>query len=585
MGETKTNTFWRSIISARYSRLVGFVAAMCLFVIFGFALVPVCDKPEDTFAAPTPSTTTLAMTTPSVSLSLALSDVAGTFAVSNPASFSVTTNNYTGYALSIRAKEDNANNSKLINGSHVLNSISAATADGTGFNVGDWGYKPSKLNSSDNTDFLPAPTYAGSVLNATTTANSTADNYFLAIAAKANVNTVSGTYSNTFVLAAVPNAVNYTITYNKNTTDTVSNMPTTQSGELSTNDVILSANTPSRTGAIFLGWCNGTTTQVVNITTDDSCNGTTYAAGATYPTSMQTANTAELKAMWRVLPPAGTFNRAYYDAGKTTVTVSGTKYYQMQEMTTDICTAVTTGNTGQLVDNRDNTVYNIGKMQDGFCWMLDNLALDVVANKNKLSSSNTASSDTALGYLKNGGGTTSDFYSVSSAAYWNGSNDDGHSALVYTNLKNTTNTTDSLVEARTWKYGVLYNLCAASGGASCRNGNRYNAYLLGSICPVDWHIPSAGPIAAIGPYSKTDEWQNLKRKGNIRTALHLPFSGGIYNNTLSGQGTEGYFWASTGANSSTRSGFYTSAESTTNKTIQPAGQFRMAAVRCIANYQ
>ena len=293
----ETKTFLGSIVSAKYSRLIGVSAAAVLFVISALVLAPVCKTQDDTFAAPTPSTTTLAMTTPSVSLSLALDDAAGTFAVSDPASFSVTTNNYTGYALSIRAKEDNANNSKLINGNYALNSISSAAVDGTGFSVGDWGYKPSKLNSADNTDFLPSPTYAGSVLNATTTANSTADNYSLAIAAKADYTTITGTYSNTFVLTAVPNPVNYTITYDKNTTDNVTNMPAAQVGTLSDQDIIISSTVPSRAGYNFDGWCDG---DVTTTSGTQSCSGIEYNPGAVYAASMQTANTSNLKAIWNV---------------------------------------------------------------------------------------------------------------------------------------------------------------------------------------------------------------------------------------------------------------------------------------------
>lgn len=576
MGETKTNTFWRSIVSARYSRLVGFVAAMCLFVIFGFALVPVCDKPEDTFAAPTPSTTTLAMTTPSVSLSLALNDAAGTFAVSDPASFSVTTNNYTGYALSIRAKVDDANSTKLVNGNYALNSIAAATADGTGFSVGDWGYKPSKLNSVDNTDFLPAPTYAGNVLNATTTANSTADNYSLALAAKADLSTKSGTYTNTFVLTAVPNVTLYSITYNANTTDSVSNMPSNQIGDTSSAvSITLSSNTPTRSGYSFSGWCD------VVPDNSGSCTGNSYAAGDPYDINQTTANNVILYARWAVAD-SNPIRLAMRNAGKTMRTASdGNDYYQMQDMSSTICNAVTTPTAAdysdtpeaQLVDNRDGKVYWVAKLKDGHCWMTQNLDHDIVTTANFYTPQNTdvmanwtagrATIDARSGTVT---GWTNDYntpYSVDVGDwYWTDTwfkND----STVYNYLRNG----ESDVFKRTafpgnGAHGHVGNYYNWSAALAMNNTSSYTASTVrditknpqSSICPAGWRLPTIFN-------SSTDSKNEYRYLLNLYNAypttggsrdqllaaapLYFIRGGVISSTTVSGSGLYGYYWSST----------------------------------------
>ena len=53
----------------------------------------------------------------------------------------------------------------------------------------------------------------------------------------------------------------------------------------------------------------------------------------------------------------------------------------MQEMTSAICDNAAVGTTGQLYDRRDNKPYWVTKLADGNCWMTQNLALDLSANK------------------------------------------------------------------------------------------------------------------------------------------------------------------------------------------------------------
>ena len=63
------------------------------------------------------------------------------------------------------------------------------------------------------------------------------------------------------------------------------------------------------------------------------------------------------------------FDEAYAAAGKE----KRNGYYQMQDATPEICAAVAEGKVGLVIDTRDDTVYHIGKLADGNCWLLDNL--------------------------------------------------------------------------------------------------------------------------------------------------------------------------------------------------------------------
>ena len=275
-------------------------ASVVLFFVFTISIIfPFSGITDNADATITQSTTTLTLSNANVDLDLTVDNLTDAFAASTPADFTVTTNNYTGYTLSILAATSDANATKLVNtknSEHVFNSISSASTESE-FNVGNWGYLPSKLNSAVNTKYQPAPTSAGTTLDVTSAANSTANNYSITLGAKAGSSTPAGSYTNSFTLSAVANPVTYSITYNKNTTDTVSNMPSTQSGTIGSTDIKLSSSTPTRDHYTFQGWCTTTPTTSNGV---DSCSGTTYQPGATYNTNKTTANTLALKAMWKI---------------------------------------------------------------------------------------------------------------------------------------------------------------------------------------------------------------------------------------------------------------------------------------------
>lgn len=203
-----------------------------------------------------------------------------------------------------------------------------------------WGYKPSKYQQtvqgetsivSNTSNYLPAPSIGGDVLDITSTANSTANTYTLSFGAKVDMDLPKGTYTYTYVLQAVANPTVYNITYNPNASDGVSSMPSPnpQIVELSggtdvTHSIAtLSSATPTRTGYTFNGWCDVATT--FNSTTrNQECSGTIYDPGDTYGID-QTADGSNimLYAIWNANEYTITFEP---HNGESTITWTNRKY-------------------------------------------------------------------------------------------------------------------------------------------------------------------------------------------------------------------------------------------------------------------
>ena len=234
-----------------------------------------------------------------------LPSASGTFA-STSSNITARTTYTHGYTLGIKASS--ANNNALINTSNssktipsITSSISENDFSSSASYNNKWGIKPSKLNSSSNTNYLPAPTSTSlTVLDKTTAANSTNNSYTIGLGTKVDSTQTPGTYENTFVFTVTANGAPYTINYNANTADTVTNMPSPnpQTGETFATSINIASTVPARNGFNFKGWC---TAQVADGAT---CTGTTYnpnGGGTNLSWAIdQTAatNTLTLYAMW-----------------------------------------------------------------------------------------------------------------------------------------------------------------------------------------------------------------------------------------------------------------------------------------------
>ena len=284
---------------------------------------------------------TLTLTLDSLIMSVEVSPSAnGVFAKSEDYGISVSTNNFTGYTLSIKA-ENSTDLVGVSNPNNTLPSISTAISEATyssnsAYN-NTWGYRPSQyvttsggINTTiENTNFLPSPTTSGTLIAVTESANNNADNYSIAIGARANYAQASDSYSNSFIITAIGNPVAYSIYYNANTTDAVNNMPTSPQGAsvpggTATIDskATLSDKTPTRTGYNFVGWCDVATTDDAN-TGSQTCPGNTYQASAYYGIDQTTDPTnINLYAIWQSKTYTITLNKNGGTGGSNTATAT-----------------------------------------------------------------------------------------------------------------------------------------------------------------------------------------------------------------------------------------------------------------------
>ena len=268
-----------------------------------------------------------------------------------------------------------------------------------------------------------------------------------------------------------------------------------------------------------------------------------------------------------------TFDEAYELAGKTKYN----GYYTMQDSTSAICANINTGQTSTLIDIRDDAIYRVAKLADDRCWMLDNLALDLMDTDVKtamLDSTNTKTNASyqTLTYLFNGNGsspyagiavanaTSTNYYNrptIAKSGTCNNAycvNDPTSGKWSYDSVTQTTiNGVTSYVQG---KIGIYYNFCAASAGSYCYassaavDGPDTAIDAAEDICPSGWRMPTGGAISTSGNNNGGGEFQNLYNKyGNnaksFQEALSTPLSGRFSSGKAYIQGNYGDFWSST----------------------------------------
>ena len=232
-------------------------------------------------------------------------------------------------------------------------------------------------------------------------------------------------------------------------------------------------------------------------------------------------------------------------AGSATISVTSRALSPIQNFN---CSSLSTGSTEEVYDKRDNKVYLIGKLADNNCWMLDNLALDPTtltqaqlygtgADAGKM----TNASNTTLGYLKNGGGSSP--YTNYAVATATSTNYYDRPAINADSIDVVPNGAPSGGEGSN-KVGVYYNYCAASAGSYCYASGSGTGDSSEDLCPAGWRMPTGGSSgeykALYDQYSSASEGQAVA----FKNALSTPLSGSFYNGSEYHQGSDGIFWSS-----------------------------------------
>ena len=440
------------------------------------------------------------------SVELDVDSMAGTFASSssdNSATFSVATNNFSGYTLTISGNDDEG---KLYDSAkqNFLSSLSSATTE-TDFSAtsqtdlnGKWGYKPSKFNSAVNEDYLPAPTTTAATIDTTAAANTTANDYSISLGIRADYTTLADTYTNTFTIIAVPNPIAYVITYDANTTDTVSNMPAAQNSTTSATSITLSDKTPIRENYDFKGWC----TVAPATTNPDTCTGTTFQPGDTYGIDQASENITTLYAMWEEQ-------------------IAG----YIQDYTYVQCETNAQNHAVKVIDKRDDKVYTV-RYINGLCTMTQNLNFELTSGM-ILSPATTNVKTTktlgTIGSLTTNGNTGS-----------------------YTRAR-TAKTTDTAIV----NPGLHYNYCAATAEEICADSTTGStAEATEDVCPAGWRLPTHDEQTSI-----TGTTQGSYSTANV-TAFSAVAAGNYSSGSLNFSGTRGYWWSSTASSATGRYNLY-----------------------------
>lgn len=233
----------------------------------------------------------------------------------------------------------------------------------------------------------------------------------------------------------------------------------------------------------------------------------------------------------------------------------------MQEATAEQCTNMTAGEEVNLIDDRLNKTsnkkfsYKVGKLADGKCWMLQNLALE----------SGTAltpgDSDIDNNYTLPG----SDFIEEDVVST-------GH----------IDNTDDTVTRNNRTNGGTYYSYSVATAGTGTGSTNYHNA--TSSICPKNWRLPTSYTNdGGEGDFTKLYAAYN-SNQAQLQTALHRAATGVCY--TQGGgycplDAVTSSYWSSTIKNASTSYGLVINTSS-----VNPTGDVsrssdKLSTIRCV----
>ncbi|MBO7657237.1 hypothetical protein J6S55_01130 [Candidatus Saccharibacteria bacterium] len=638
------------IKKSRDIRIAGSISSILLLLIFITTICPIVIHVSSIEATGTASNSyiNISQGKSSAGLELLVHNTDGTFATtteSDLAEFGVTTNNSSGYTLTISGNENSSNLTNVTTGTSftsISNATTAAAFDNSVFN-GKWGYKPSKYNSSDNSDFLPAPTTTASTLDTTAIANSNANIYTIALGARADYSTPAGTYTNTFTLSAVGNPVTYTLNFADNTGDnSIANMPETLSSTTMKTSVALPTNIPTRTGYTFAGWCDGTATN-----NDTSCSGTIYQPSTVSSTvyfdfinQTSVTNIATLYTTWTpnvhnlTIDFAGTGVESVKICSVTgnctgnnikgTVSTSGGSVSNLQESTayylyptfTDgygldswvkissqgSLSSTTAANPSFTIGTADGRVRIVGKtnmmaLQDVTLSTCPTSPQEVYDNRDdqiytiqKLADGNcwmlnnlNLGATTLTRDLTSANTNLTTTIVASTFNSWKKSSGSGaytDGEFIPITTSNSANGLDTDSVSMT-KYGTLYNYYTTSAGTFSLGLNRITQ----DICPKGWRLPIGGEAGEFQVLYDNQNYNSInKMRGSIQDGgLAFNLAGFFYLSTPMSQGTNSAYWSSTINKKTDSSSIHALTVSDTNVSPDASniGYQRGGSVRCM----
>ncbi|MBR5027003.1 InlB B-repeat-containing protein [Candidatus Saccharibacteria bacterium] len=291
----------------------------------------------------------------------------------------------------------------------------------------------------------------------------------------------------------------------------------------------LRKNTIYKPGYLFLGW-----------STNASDTTAIYANEASYTApSISTSTNVTLYAIWEATVTLQTFN----------------------------CSSLTNiGDSVTIPDIRDGEMYEVRKMEDGNCWMMTNVRLDLSNLQQDISATNTNNptakfiSDVNLLHPASTDGWCTDFSEAC---------DD---KILY----NTVNIGDQTVGSGSSdnlpydSYGIYYNYYTATAG---HDGYESMNHLLaaGDLCPYGWHMPTG---------TSYGELANLASLGGTAS---FAYGGNYYASGVSTSRSHVmYYWILDKTYSKGMGPFYTYSGTGFSNSSWP--QYYGSTMRCVADH-
>ena len=474
----------------------------------------------------------------------------------------------------------NSTTNSLYKDGNTTSSAAIAATNGT-YNVpavlgmNTWGYAVPGLNNFDSSYSTDSPNLVslfakvplgGSedlIYQQSTTTDKSLDVYY---AVKANTALPSGTYYNNVAYTAVST--------DDSASDIASVSPSTteklEGGEQLS--IATNLNIPaSSAGAVNVTVGGKTCTNVNSVNSESgqlmiTCLSPSHSSGH-YDVSIEIPN----------------YNKNYFIANAIEYiakyqTLEDIKF--MQDITPEICTNTSVHTSATLTDIRDGNTYEVRKLKDGNCWMVQNLKLDLSTNRT----------------------LTSDTTDLNSKTSWLPNNNTQEVDGVDWGLYDLQSSIDTTRSYHNDEYGNLYNYyaaTAASGDYSAASGNSPD-----SICPKGWGLPEneststswGGLLKAYSLEKDNAESINLIQEYPISLLLGgyylqdantsttdpnvLAAQGRVYN-----QGKHGHFWSRSVRNNQFVYYLYINIGNTGVPRLRTDGTHRKAggrSIRCVS---
>ena len=367
-----------------------------------------------------------------------------------------TPNGYQLYLNSTTGSTDIYNNTDTEQERNHFTATTGTKASPVSLTSNSWGYS---LASSPTTfsKVEASSSASDSLISSGSKTSGTGDNLGVTYGFKADTKLTPGTYTTSVTYTAVAEVPSYTISSVSPNNFSVSdiNQPitiitTTPATELGLGTITARITDSTNTNSVNLTNCTETTVTV---------SGTSYrAASCTYPGGLPVSINnykVELTSSWH---------------SATYVLNNAITIYQatMQNFTQANCTSLTESTAAEdhrtrLKDIRDGKYYNVSKLADGNCWMVQNLALDggrtLYPNDSNVMESKTI-----------------------------GPNIDVNSGETDTSQVSSIDATNTDEKGNI--YGNLYNWNAATATTGTLSTPAVNMSTSQSICPKNWILPN-----------------------------------------------------------------------------------------------